>query len=71
MAPVVTAQDVTVVVEDAQLDGILQMPDAARGLVVFAHGSGSSRFSSRNRFVARVLNDDGTGDSAVRSVDRR
>jgi putative phosphoribosyl transferase len=61
MAPVVTAQDVTVVVEDAQLDGVLQMPDAARGLVVFAHGSGSSRFSSRNRFVARVLNDAGMG----------
>lgn len=33
----------------------LVIPEAARGLVIFAHGSGSSRFSSRNRFVAEVL----------------
>ena len=35
------------------------MPPAARGLVVFAHGSGSSRFSPRNRFVAGVLEEAG------------
>jgi putative phosphoribosyl transferase len=34
------------------LDGILKRPHDARGLVVFVHGSGSSRFSPRNRFVA-------------------
>lgn len=33
----------------------LVVPQAATGLVIFAHGSGSSRFSSRNRFVAEVL----------------
>ena len=54
-----TSVDVTVQVDDAALDGILHVPDAPLGLVVFAHGSGSSRFSSRNRFVARVLNDGG------------
>jgi putative phosphoribosyl transferase len=54
-----TNVDVTVQVDDAALDGMLHVPDAALGLVVFAHGSGSSRFSSRNRFVARVLNDAG------------
>jgi putative phosphoribosyl transferase len=37
----------------------LTVPDSARGLVVFAHGSGSSRFSPRNRYVAGVLADGG------------
>src|SRR6476469_742302 len=37
------------------IDGDLLVPDRARGLVVFAHGSGSSRFSRRNRAVADVL----------------
>ena len=37
------------------LDGDLRVPDRAAGLVIFAHGSGSSRFSSRNRSVAGVL----------------
>src|SRR5258708_19980532 len=37
------------------LEGNLRIPEAARGVVVFAHGSGSSRFSPRNRFVADVL----------------
>jgi pimeloyl-ACP methyl ester carboxylesterase len=38
------------------LDGDLHIPADARGLVIFAHGSGSSRFSSRNRRVADFLN---------------
>jgi dienelactone hydrolase len=38
-----------------ELDGDLRVPSAAAGLVVFAHGSGSSRFSRRNRAVATVL----------------
>jgi dienelactone hydrolase len=41
------------------LDGQLTVPDGAGGLVIFAHGSGSSRFSPRNRYVARVLEDTG------------
>ena len=41
------------------LEGHLTVPDGARGLVIFAHGSGSSRFSPRNRYVARVLQDTG------------
>src|SRR5207245_715111 len=41
------------------LEGNLQIPDAPSGLVVFAHGSGSSRFSPRNRFVAGVLEEAG------------
>lgn len=41
------------------LEGDLAVPDEARGLVVFAHGSGSSRHSPRNREVASTLHDDG------------
>src|SRR5262249_22932054 len=41
------------------LQGNLTVPDGARGVVLFAHGSGSSRHSPRNRFVARSLNDAG------------
>lgn len=41
------------------LDGDLSIPHGARGIVVFAHGSGSSRRSPRNRSVAQVLRDGG------------
>ena len=44
-----------------ELQGDLTLPDPARGVVVFAHGSGSSRRSSRNRAVARRLNAEGLG----------
>lgn len=42
-----------------QVVGHLTVPDAASGIVVFAHGSGSSRHSPRNRDVADALNDAG------------
>src|SRR5438128_2116149 len=38
-----------------ELQGDLILPEVTRGVVLFAHGSGSSRFSSRNRFVAQQL----------------
>jgi putative phosphoribosyl transferase len=41
------------------LEGNLTVPEQAQGLVLFAHGSGSSRHSPRNRFVARVLREAG------------
>lgn len=41
------------------LEGLLTVPAAAPGLVLFAHGSGSSRHSSRNRYVAAALQRDG------------
>jgi pimeloyl-ACP methyl ester carboxylesterase len=41
--------------------GTLVLPDKARAIVLFAHGSGSSRLSPRNRFVARALNRAGLG----------
>jgi pimeloyl-ACP methyl ester carboxylesterase len=43
------------------LEGDLAMPADARGIVLFAHGSGSSRLSPRNTYVARVLRDGGVG----------
>ncbi|NDC55204.1 MAG: alpha/beta hydrolase, partial [Planctomycetia bacterium] len=39
------------------MPGRLVLPDSARGLVLFAHGSGSSRTSPRNRHVAEVLHE--------------
>lgn len=48
--------EVVVTTPDAQLAGDLQIPDGSEGLVLFAHGSGSSRKSPRNRFVADELN---------------
>lgn len=45
----------------AQLGGELVLPPSAAGIVLFAHGSGSSRFSPRNNYVAKVLQDRGVG----------
>src|SRR5688500_16136451 len=45
----------------AELIGDLTLPPRADGIVLFAHGSGSSRFSSRNRSVARALQQAGLG----------
>lgn len=41
------------------LEGMLGLPDASAGIVLFAHGSGSGRFSPRNNFVARALREAG------------
>ncbi len=46
---------VRIATRDAELSGDLALPPGARGLVVFAHGSGSSRKSPRNRYVADQL----------------
>lgn len=43
------------------LEGTLAIPPGAKGLVIFVHGSGSSRFSPRNMFVAEVLQKAGIG----------
>lgn len=44
-----------------ELSGDLVLPPAASGVVLFAHGSGSSRFSPRNTYVAKVLQQQGIG----------
>lgn len=43
------------------LEGELDLPQGARALVLFAHGSGSSRLSPRNKYVAQVLREAGLG----------
>jgi dienelactone hydrolase len=50
---------VTVPVDGQSLSGDLTMPLNPQGIVLFAHGSGSSRHSSRNRYVARMLEHSG------------
>jgi len=51
--------DVPIRAEGVTLEGTLSIPGHARGVVLFAHGSGSSRFSPRNRAVAGVLHEQG------------
>lgn len=46
---------------DATLEGALVLPDSTTSLVIFSHGSGSSRFSPRNNFVAQQLQRRGIG----------
>jgi len=52
---------VTIDTDDVVLQGDAVLPRGARGIVLFAHGSGSSRFSSRNRYVANHLVAGGLG----------
>jgi len=54
-------KETTVIIPDGNvmLPGILEIPQGAKGIVIFAHGSGSSRFSPRNSYVAEVLRQHG------------
>ncbi|MDP3700584.1 MAG: alpha/beta hydrolase [Hylemonella sp.] len=47
--------------DDVHIEGMLELPVDAKGLVLFAHGSGSSRHSPRNNHVAKVLHGQGIG----------
>src|SRR5215217_5256888 len=47
--------------DEASLEGELSVPVGAEGVVLFAHGSGSSRHSPRNQYVARVIREAGVG----------
>ncbi len=49
--------EIKIEMDEMRLNGFLTVPADARGIVLFAHGSGSSRFSPRNQLVARFLND--------------
>lgn len=57
--PPIRDAEVEVEAGSVRLGGHLTVPETARAVVVFAHGSGSSRHSPRNRYVATVLNDAG------------
>jgi len=54
-----TFVDVSISFKDHILAGHLTVSEHTKGLVVFAHGSGSNRFSRRNRFIAEILNEAG------------
>ena len=58
---VLTGAEVRIPVGNVTLDGELRLPDRATGVVMFVHGSGSSRFSPRNVFVAEALRENGLG----------
>lgn len=51
------ANEVRIGVDGETLEGELKIPNGAQGVVIFAHGSGSSRFSPRNQFVAQTIRD--------------
>lgn len=53
----VNKKDVEIPINHVHLNGILQIPHHANGIVLFVHGSGSSRLSKRNQHVANVLNE--------------
>ena len=48
-------------INSIKLEGMLAIPDGAKGLVIFAHGAGSSRLSPRNNFVAEEIRKKGVG----------
>jgi len=50
---------VTITTDSVELEGLLGVPDGSKGIVLFAHGSGSGRLSPRNNYVARALREDG------------
>ena len=54
-------KSVKIEIDSIALKGILNLPKNAKSVVIFAHGSGSSRFSPRNNFVARILQKAGLG----------
>jgi pimeloyl-ACP methyl ester carboxylesterase len=49
----------TITIASVGLEGLLGLPRDPKGIVLFAHGSGSGRLSPRNNFVAQALRDDG------------
>lgn len=55
------ADEISIPVDHLTLQGFLARPGQYEALVIFAHGSGSSRFSLRNQHVAQVLNEHGLG----------
>ena len=55
MIEVISEQQVKIRAGESLLEGLLTFPSQARAGVIFAHGSGSSRLSPRNRFVAEIL----------------
>ncbi|MDP2387111.1 MAG: alpha/beta hydrolase [Bacteroidota bacterium] len=53
----VCAKNISIRIGDIKLEGELTIPHGSSCIVIFSHGSGSSRFSSRNKFVAKELHE--------------
>ncbi len=71
MGGTIATEPVRIDLSEAVIDGDLHVPRDAAGLVIFAHGSGSSRFSRRNRVVAQVLHEAGFGTLLLDLLTRR
>lgn len=56
-----SSSEIQIPTDSITLEGNLTIPEGAKGIVIFAHGSGSSRFSPRNRYVAQELQKEGLG----------
>lgn len=54
-------QNIQIPVDGHTLEGILTLPEEIHGIVLFVHGSGSSRISPRNQLVAHSLNESRIG----------
>lgn len=54
-------EEIHISVDHITLQGFLSRPGGSNAMVIFAHGSGSSRFSTRNQYVAQILNEGGLG----------
>ena len=52
---IVSNKIVSIPIGNIKLEGELSVPNGSTSMVIFSHGSGSSRFSSRNKFVAKEL----------------
>jgi putative phosphoribosyl transferase len=55
------SSEIRIPIDSITLEGNLVIPEGTKGIVVFAHGSGSSRHSSRNKYVAQELQKEGLG----------
>lgn len=59
MYPYIKKQTLDIPLKEVMLKGDLSIPAQAHGIIIFAHGTGSSRLSTRNRMVAEFLNKQG------------
>lgn len=66
-----TERLVEIEAEGAKLQGMLGLPEGTKGVVLFAHGSGSGRFSPRNQFVASILRERGIGTLLIDLLEER
>jgi putative phosphoribosyl transferase len=63
--------EVSLEIANVLLQGTLHVPERSKGIVLFAHGSGSGRHSPRNRYVAQVLQSQGVGTLLFDLLTRR